>query len=394
MIVFFAMLVFGYHTNKQTAANRVLFANSIDSVRVVTDPEPADHSFLEIPVSDFPIEDNFLVVNPTSPTPQNIPPQPEDIEALPESGTSLYTGPIPHIFFHSLIIYPEQADSFSGYDDYMITRDQFNIILEQLYNQNYILIDSRILYSIKTDGTLAKKNLYLPEGKKPLVLSIDDLSYYNYMKNDGFANKLVLDGGKIKTEVITPEGETIITRDGDVVPIIDGFVEQHPDFSWQGAKGIIALTGYEGILGYDTHLDGERGEMEISLVKPIVQALKNTGWIFASHSYSHGASFRLGTISEDGLANDINNWSQGVGSIVGDTNIFIGPFGQIFQENNSRRSQLIEAGFPILYGVGLNHYLAYFNNHLVMDRIDIDGYRLKNNPNKLKSLLGLSVEEL
>mgnify|MGYP000718429092 FL=1 len=34
-----------------------------------------------------------------------------------------------------------------------------------------------------------------------------------------------------------------------MVPLIDRFVEEHPDFSYRGAKGIVALTGYNGILG-------------------------------------------------------------------------------------------------------------------------------------------------
>lgn len=37
-----------------------------------------------------------------------------------------------------------------------------------------------------------------------------------------------------------------------MVPLIDRFVEEHPDFSYRGAKGIVALTGYNGILGYRT----------------------------------------------------------------------------------------------------------------------------------------------
>ena len=111
-------------------------------------------------------------------------------------------------------------------------------------------------------------------------------------------------------------------------------------------------------------------------------------------SSGNGSSFRKNTISESGLSTDIRRWLQGTGLVVGKTNIFIGPFGQVFQEGDSRRRQLIEAGFPILHGVGLNPYLEYFGDHVVMDRIDIDGYRIRNNPNKLKSLLGIDTSKL
>ena len=37
-----------------------------------------------------------------------------------------------------------------------------------------------------------------------------------------------------------------------MVPLIDAFVKKHPDFSYRGAKGTLALTGYNGVLGYRT----------------------------------------------------------------------------------------------------------------------------------------------
>lgn len=376
---------------------------SQEIIQVVAEPEPfvpeIENDILTNPNDYFP-----AILEKSDYIPQQqvfsdpFLPKSQIVDSYQPDGTVLYTGAVAHIFFHSLIVYPEKAatdyGNTSGYDDYMITRDQFNIILQQLYEQDYILIDSRILYSIDTSGAVSKRKLYLPPDKKPLIISLDDLSYYNYMKNGGFANKLVLQNGKVRTEVITPEGNTVVTGDGDVVPILDDFVLQHPDFSWQGAKGIIALTGYEGILGYDTNLEGSLGDHARIQVQPIIQALKNTGWIFASHSYSHGSSFRKDTISEEGLAYDIAKWRKEVGSLVGDTEIFIGPFGQVFSSNKARRKQLVEAGFPILYGVGFDFYSEFVGTYFVMDRMDIDGYRIRNNPTKFKTLLGIDVSKL
>ena len=33
----------------------------------------------------------------------------------------------------------------------------------------------------------------MPKGKKPLILSIDDMNYYEYMRGNGYADRLVLD---------------------------------------------------------------------------------------------------------------------------------------------------------------------------------------------------------
>lgn len=37
------------------------------------------------------------------------------------------------------------------------------------------------------------------------------------------------------------------------MPILNKFVKEHPDFSLNGEKGVVALTGYEGVLGYRTN---------------------------------------------------------------------------------------------------------------------------------------------
>ena len=305
----------------------------------------------------------------------------------------LYTGPITNIFFHSLVIYPAKAAAdfvnASLIQNNMITVVQFKTVLQQLYNDNFILYDPRLLYTIDSSGKMHKAPLYIPKGKKPLILSIDDLDYYTWMKNDGFADKLVLVNGTVETEVPLPNGTVIDTDDGDVVPIVDSFVAQHPDFSFKGMKGIIGVTGYEGILGYRTQLPGSAGELQRQEAIPIVNALKNSGWIFASHSYRHGRGFLTGTMSTSSLATDIALWNTQVEPLVGPTNIFIGPFGQTFSDDDPRRIQLLNAGFNLLYGVGIDGYMKYFSTYLVMDRIDIDGYRFAHNENFLQTHLGI-----
>jgi len=267
---------------------------------------------------------------------------------LPVEDIEEYNGAVRHIFSHSLIIYPERAladtKNAEGYKNNMLTVEQFKQVIEQLYENNFVLIDAKILYSFDENGNIYQNKLYLPKGKKPLILSIDDLSYYSYMKNGGFANKLVLESDIVKTEVLTPEGNTIVTDDGDIIPIVYAFVKEHPDFSLNGAKGIIGVTGFEGILGYRTNWKGERGDSERQQAIMVANALKKSGWTFANHSFSHDQVFLKGTITSDFLTNDISRWVNEVEPLIGDTNIFIGPFGQVFSERDPRRKQLTDAG--------------------------------------------------
>ena len=100
----------------------------------------------------------------------------------------------------------------------------------------------------------------VPEGKIPFVLSQDDVSYYHYMDGDGCASKLVLDeNGEVKNEYVDADGNVLV-GDYDLVPLLDSFIKEHPDFSYHGRKGILAMTGYNGVLGYRTDSAYKTGE--------------------------------------------------------------------------------------------------------------------------------------
>lgn len=69
-----------------------------------------------------------------------------------------------------------------------------------------------------------------------MVLSQDDVSYYEYMDNSGFPSRLVVsNNNEIKNVYKEKDKEEI--GDFDMVPLIDAFVKKHPDFSYRGAKG-------------------------------------------------------------------------------------------------------------------------------------------------------------
>jgi hypothetical protein len=251
------------------------------------------------------------------------------------------------------VLYPELAfdgDSLSkGYDDYFVTVTEFKRIIDQLYRNNYILIDIHALYDVNQDR-ITRRELRLPEGKKPLILSIDDLNYYQYMRANGNAYKLVLDSqGQIATYSVTPQGQEVTSRDNEIVPILDQFVADHPDFSLDGAKGMINLTGYEGILGYRTqNLTAPGYEQEKAQALAVVNRLKETGWTFASHGWGHLDAVK---IKESTLVRDTQRWRDEVGSLVGSTDIYVFPFGSSVRPGDPKFKDLQDAGtcfcFPV-----------------------------------------------
>ena len=195
-------------------------------------------------------------------------PEPEpyaiyDPTVMPEGGSRdgvtyvEYNGIVEHLFFHPVIAYPEQAfdgDHMSnGYDDWMVTVGEYNKILQSVYEKGFVLVDISDCWSEGTaeDGTprMVKNTLYLPEGKKPLIISYDDVNYNLYTLGDGFTYKLIFgEDGKLWSWGYDPAGNEVVSRDLDAITILDKFVEEHPDFSPFGAKGCLSITGYEGIL--------------------------------------------------------------------------------------------------------------------------------------------------
>lgn len=267
---------------------------------------------------------------------------------------------VSHLFFHSLVIDSKRAfsdrESGAGYLDYMVTQSEFAKILPQLYDNGYVLVSPHQLATVATNGRVTPKTLKLPEGKKPLVISVDDVSYYEYMQGDGFATDLfVAKNGRVLNHYTDAQGTT---HEGsyDVMPMIDDFVREHPDFSHAGARGVIALTGYNGVLGYRSSPSEYAGKnpnlaKDIATAKDVAKALKKEGWEFASHSWGH---INFTNSSLGSIRADTEKWKSDVEPIVGTTDMLIYPFGA----DISGVARYHGAKFDYLKGQG---YSFYFN---------------------------------
>ena len=307
------------------------------------------------------------------------------------NGLVRFEGNIKHIFFHSLILYPEVlfpdlSIPTGGYNEGFIYQSELIRLLPQLLERGYVLYSINDIFSKDANGVMRQNNIYLPPDKKPLVLSIDDPTYHYGQRfvgggfdrsrspGVGFANRVVFDEyGELATEVITPAGETIITHDGDVHVVIDAFVREHPEFSYRGSKGIIAATGYMGIFGYDLP-DLQTEEIRQEVIA-ICDKFKENGWLFASHSYSHNRTGFWGPESNpDNIRWDTRRWREEIEPIVGTTNIFIAPYGFLLRGEGMQ--VILDNGFDIYCIVDFNQPITVSSTHVVMGRIEIGGFSL------------------
>lgn len=281
-----------------------------------------------------------------------------------------------------------------------------------MYDKGYVMVSIYDLAKVDENGNITRGEILLPPGKIPFVLSQDDVCYYHYMDGDGFASKLVVDeDGKVRNEYIEDDG-SVSVGDYDMVPLIDRFVEEHPDFSYRGAKGIIALTGYNGILGYRTDISYETRpedldankvewlnahpdfslEEERANASKVAQAMKDEGWLFASHTWGHK---NIAETSMERLQTDTQNFKENVDPLIGGTDIIIFAFGTDLAQTEDYSGEK----FEYLKSQGYNYYCnvdsqKYFvqirDNYFRMGRRNLDGYRMYYNPELLEDLFNAS----
>jgi len=340
---------------------------------------------------------------------------------------------ITHVFFHTLIKDTEVAlnkdtvgTHADQYNQVMTTIGEFNEIIQQMYDRGYVLVRLSDIASFDTTtGQMKYNEIWLPDGKIPFVLSEDDVSYYEYMNvTGGYAQRLVVTSdGKIMNEVDNADGTTDVGA-YDVLPLLDEFIEAHPDFSYHGAKGIIALTGYNGILGYRTsyimygnddvyaqHYDelfknGEFDEAhayelaknehakemnpqqnecehielspaeienERAKAKKVAEAIVADGWEFASHTWGHMDMSTVvdqstGTITNERLQRDTRWWAVEVEPLIGDTDIIIFAKGadigswRGYSDENAAFNFLKSSGFNYFCNVDSSQYFVQMSS--------------------------------
>ena len=334
-----------------------------------------------------------------------------------DSQLVVYSKPqtVTHIFFHSLIVDTDRA--FDGdydtstYHTYFATVDEFNAIMEEMYNRGYVLITPYDL-AYETEDGFVYGEIRLPEGKTPFILSQDDLNYYSYMissgdgkgktpywadsANDGFASKIVIgEDGYPTCEYVDADGN-VLYGDYDLVPCLETFIQAHPDFSYHGARAVLGVTGFEGVFGYRTKpsyeetVGSEIYNAEVKAAKEVAQCLRDHGWILASHSYGHPS---YGNITAERVDTDSTKWLNTVASIIGDCDIILYPHGSDIEGgkkytfDNEKFATLYEDGFRYFFNVDGNKYWNQLgDNYFRGGRRNIDGYRMYRNPEMLDDL--------
>lgn len=283
---------------------------------------------------------------------------------------------IPNLSFHLLIADPARAyaDSNYGssYNRNFVTTEEFSAILQQLYDNGYVLVTPKSFLATEQadDGTITytAKPIYLPSDKKPIVLTETQVNYYTYMDGAGFASRLELDiAGEFICEMVTENGETV-TGPYDFVPLLELFIRNNPDFSYHGSRAVLAVTGYNGIFGYRKSTLSEAAE--------VVDALRDRGYELACYTYENED---YGDFSVSDIKTDLSKWQNEIEPILGKVDILVYARESDITDgktySGAKYETLRDAGFRIFIGSCKNGaaFATVQDQYVRMNRLMVTG---------------------
>lgn len=322
-------------------------------------------------------------------------------------------GDVPNLSFHVLIADPNRAFKDktygSSYKKNFVTVDEFSAILQQLYDNGYVLVDLDDFYGMEHNSSSGRDvytetELMLPAGKKPVMITETNVNYYSYMvdsDNDGkpdsdgagFASKLCFDG-EFYNEIVNADG-SISTGAYDLVPILEQFIEANPDFSYKGARATIAFSGYDGVLGYrinSTSLKADALQAEREGAAAIVKALKDAGYTLACYTYNN---LNYGSKDASAIQSDLRKWTEEIAPWIGELDVLVfardGDISDTNPYSGSKFNVLYNAGFRFFMGTGDTPWNQVNELYVRHNRITVTGTNLKNHAELFASMFDAST---
>ena len=270
---------------------------------------------------------------------------------------------LPNLSFNVLIADPARAFKdekyASAYNQNFVTVDEFSKILDQLYANGYVLVNFDSFVEKTTDAagnvSYTTKPIYLPSDKKPFMLTETLVNYFGYMidsdddgkadaKGGGFASKMIVKDGEITCEMVDAEGNTVYGA-YDLVPILNEFIEEHPDFAYRGARATLAVTGKEGIFG---HRINKGDTAAVAAATELVQELRSQGYLIACNTYEN---LNYDKNKATDIQADLKSWTDEITPVLGNVDILVFARGSDISDYTGPK-------FNVLYSSGFRFFIS------------------------------------
>lgn len=301
-----------------------------------------------------------------------------------------YTGEIEHLVVSGIISYPSvfsNAKNSTILEEENITSNEFSKILKSLYKNDYILVKPSECFEIK-NNIIERKSLFIPKGKKPLILSIDNISYGKV----GQVNKLILnEDGKVFSYTSKRSINERIHNDKEFITILEEFIDEHKDFSHNNAKGLILVSGNKGMFGYKTQKTNANSKYQVKKCAEIISTLKNNGWEFCAKNYNEN---KLNSNNMD-FASGINKWNNNVKTIIGNTIFYsFSENYELVEDLGYKSNLLINCGFKVFLNENFEtktYTDQKFSNALIMNVKKINGVALRKHRNEFLNMFDSEI---
>ena len=303
---------------------------------------------------------------------------------------------IPNLSFHVLVADMTRAvadDEYGGsYNRNFVSTAEFERILDQLYLNNYVLVNfENFVGAASMDGTnetYEETSIWLPEGKKPVMITETMVNYFGYMvdgngdgtpdsQGGGFAHRLVVDAnGDIKAEYVDSNNVTQVGN-YDLVPILEEFIAEHPDFSYKGARATLAVCGYEGIFGYRIQSETQANKgleyynEQVVGATQVVNALREKGYRLACYTFENKD---YSNISADQVNQDIQKWKSQIAPVIGEIDTIVFARGKDIGDYTGGKFEVLhKAGFRFMLKSGDSPYTEVNNTYVRQTRLMVTG---------------------
>ncbi len=267
--------------------------------------------------------------------------------------------------------------NYENLDNLYLTSKEFNNLLNELYINDYILIDIYDYLDISGENVF-KRDLYLPLDKKPIILLFNNI---NYSDNENcFIDKFIIDAkDKIATFSSKQTEKNQISYNADFIPILENFIDENKNFSFNNARGVISFDKNNNILGYNINKTNPNSASEIQTLKKIASYLKDKNYKFAYGNFVNNTN-----IIE---LEETNYIKETLFNIFSTINIYISP--NKTNNINSYYKSLYDIGFRIFLD-NSNKQTLIKNNFIFLSYVNFNGKFLREK----NDYLGLNYEKI
>lgn len=313
---------------------------------------------------------------------------------------------VENIAVRPLVVDPKTAKD-GPYKQYaetgLLTTGEFESLLMELYKNDYVLVSSGLFNDYPEDFS----NVVVPKGKKPLILIFEQYQYSVAHLESGTAAQLVYDQAEDRflSRMEANKRETEV-KYADAVTILEKFLQEHSDFSFDGAKALIALNTDENVLGYtineeqtqniiqkranlelEPYILTDKSEaqkvqfynLQMAELRTLLQALQNHGYFFANATYS-GAM--LNTLSYEDFEAEITKWESIMHPFIGSVDALLYPSGSHVYDQAEKIEFILDSGYCNFYSESPSIYNFYAEDYIHFDYVAFNGNSLSNSESR------------